>query len=183
MSNKQTLWKYKEFFVFDELEHTAQEGEIELVLDIIEDNPKMASERSMKKFISTLHKRLGHKQNMVVLLKIYDKMIDYESEDMLKPFLLRLISSNPIMLDGSVQDNMTDYMIAIHSKEVLHHVLFGSSLDSKAKASNQLAYSVHTYVSSFKLGDMMSKIKLSMEKFEELYQNIEDQNDIDYDEI
>ena len=181
MSSKQALWKYKEFFVFEELDHTAQEGELELVLEIIEDNPKMATERSMKKFISALHKRLGHKQNMVVLLKIYDKMIDYESENILKPFLLSLISNKPTMLDCSVQDNMTDYLIAIHSKEVLHHVLFGSSIDSKA--SNQQAYCVHTFVSSFKLQDMMSKIKKSMVKFEELYQNIQDQNDIDDDEI
>ena len=183
MNNKQTLWKYKEFFVFHELGYTAEEGELELVLDIIEDNPKLVTERSMKKFISTLHNRLGNKRNMVVLLKIYDNIINYESENILKPFLLKFISSKPIILEGSEQNSIDDYLIAIHSKELLFHLLFGSNVGTKSKAPHQLAYSVHTFVSSFKLKDMMSKIKKSMEKFEELYQGIEDKNEIDYEEM
>ena len=177
------MWKYKEFFVFHELEHTPEEGELELVLDIIENNPKLVTERSMKRFISTLHNRLGNKRNMVVLLKICENIINYESENILKPFLLKLISNKPIIPNGSEKNSIDDFLIAIHSKELLLHFLFGNYVGSKSKASNQLAYSVHTFVSSFKLKDMMSEIKKSMEKFEELYQNIEDKDEINFEEM
>lgn len=56
-ANKEILWKYKEFFIFPELESTPQDGELELVLAIIDNNTKIISERSMNKFINNLYKR------------------------------------------------------------------------------------------------------------------------------
>ena len=89
--NKAILRKYKEFFIFPELESSPQDGELELVKEIIDDSTQLLSERSMTNFVTSLHKRIGNKANFVILLEIYNKLIHYESGNSIKQFLLKII--------------------------------------------------------------------------------------------
>ena len=185
--NKEILWKYKEFFIFSDLESSPQDGELELVREIIDDNTQIISERSMATFVASLHKRIGHKSNFVILLEIYNKLINYESEDTVKSFLLKAISGKPEMLAGENQDDLEDYLAAVNSKEVLLNILFGGETSpsgaTSAALNTALAYSIDTFISSFKLTDMLSKIEKSMEKFDFLYQTKDENMNIDYDDI
>lgn len=59
--NQNILWKYKDFMVFSELGGTPQDGELDLIYSIIQNNDKVVSERSLTGFIMSLQFRLGHK--------------------------------------------------------------------------------------------------------------------------
>jgi hypothetical protein len=81
---KELMWKYKEKFVFKKLGKIPESGELELVLNIIDDSKAIAKSRNLRSFVNALNMRIGSDENFVLLLEIYNKLINYESMSFVK---------------------------------------------------------------------------------------------------
>jgi hypothetical protein len=77
-TNQNLMWKYKEFFVFPSLGASEQDGELDFVYAIIDGNENIEKEKSFSQLIQNLNKRMGHKANFIMLLDIFNKLMDYE---------------------------------------------------------------------------------------------------------
>ena len=93
--NQTLMWKYKDFFIFPELGDSEEDGELEFVLAIVDGNDKIATSRSLNVFIQNLNKRMGDKGNFVILLDIFNKLMNFESMGKIKKSLIKLILENP----------------------------------------------------------------------------------------
>ena len=122
------MWKYKEEFLFPTLRDSEEDGELEFVLAIIDGNEQIATSKSMNTFISNLNKRMGHESNFVVLLDIFNKLMDFESMGKIKKSLIKLILDNKDMLEAENAKNSAKFEASINVKEILLHILSNREL-------------------------------------------------------
>jgi len=98
VKTQEKLFKYKEEFVMKELGNVEQEGELSLVHVIIDDSAdalKFSQNKwtftKSRRFINSLYKRVGNEQNVALILKIFNKMIKFDSISFLRQSLAKPI--------------------------------------------------------------------------------------------
>lgn len=166
--NQDLMWKYKNFFIMAELGASEQDGELELTHAIIQGNDNMATARSLKSFINQLNKRMGHPSNFVVLLDIFNKLMDYETSGTIRKSLVKLLLKQPEKLDSANAKNIAEYEASINVKEILFHIL----------TNQELSYTKDSFILLFPLSNFVERLNSSLEKLDELEKNEENE---DYD--
>lgn len=169
--NQQLMWKYKDFFTLPELGASEEDGELEFVLAIIDGNEKIASSKSLNVFIQNLNKRMGHQSNFVILLDIFNKLMDFESMGKIKKSLIKLILEHPEMLESSKKTTRSEVEASINVKEILYHIL----------SNQELSYTRDSFVALFPFEDFVERLQDSLDLLDKLEEEEEDE-DVDAQE-
>lgn len=169
--NQQLMWKYKDKFVFPELGSSEEDGELEFVLAIIDGNENIATTRSLNLFIQNLNKRMGNQSNFVILLDIYNKLMDFETMGKIKKSLIKLILEHPEMLDHSKKKDRPAFEASLNVKEILFHIL----------NNQELSYTRDSFISFFPLEDFINRLEKPLNLLEKL-ENEEEDEDVDEQE-
>jgi hypothetical protein len=170
-TNQILMWKYKETFVLPELGSAEEDGELEFVLAIIDGNEKISTSKSLNTFIQNLNKRMGHESNFVILLDIFNKLMDFEAMGKIKKSLIKLILDHPEMLESFNKKTRAEFEASINVKEILFHIL----------SNQELSYTRDSFVGLFSLDDFIPHLKDSLQKLDEIEEEEEDE-DVDAQE-
>jgi len=169
-TNKALMWKYKETFIFPDLGSSEEDGELEFVLAIVEGNEKIATTKSLDLFIQNLNKRMGHASNFVILLDIFNKLMDFETSGKVKKSLIKLILEHPEMLESSKNGNVAEFEASVNVKEILFHIL----------NNQELSYTRDSFISLFPMEEFVDRLDSSLKLLDTLEEdNNEDANEDD----
>jgi hypothetical protein len=169
--NQNLMWKYMDVFCFPELESSEEDGELEFVLAIVDGNENIATTKSLDSFLQSLNKRIGNEENFVILLDIFNKLMDYESSGKIRKSLVKLILKHPEMLDSTNVKTRAQLEASINVKEILYHIL-----------KNQgLKYTRDSFVSLFKMNELIDRLEKSLSILDDLEKKEEDE-EIDHQE-
>ena len=173
--NQELMWKYRNMFVFPQLGKSEEDGELELVLAIVAGNNMIPKTRDLKSFIQNLNKRMGHESNFVVLLDIFNKLMDYETVGTIKSSLVKLILRQPEKLDSDNANNSAEFEASINVKEILYHIL----------SNKELSYTREKFMDLFPLEIFVDRLNASLEKLEllEKEEDDEEQDEQAYEEL
>jgi len=174
-TNQTLMWKYKETFVFPDLGSSEEDGELEFVLAIVDQNEKIATSKNLNLFVSCLNKRMGNQSNFVILLDIFNKLMDFESMGKIKKSLIKLILGNKDMLNASNSTNSAEFEASINVKEILVHIL----------KNQELSYTRDSFVECFPLEEMIDRLKESLNALNHIQseEEDEDQDEQEYEEF
>jgi hypothetical protein len=173
--NQNLMWKYMDIFCFPELESSEEDGELEFVLAIVDGNEKIATTKSLDSLLQNLNKRIGNEENFVILLDIFNKLMDYESSGKIRKSLVKLILKHPEMLDSSNVKTRAQLEASINVKEILYHIL-----------KNQgLKYTRDYFVTQFKMNELIDRLEKSLGILDKLEKNEKDKeiDDQEYEEL
>lgn len=175
--NQHLLWKYKEDFVFKELKDAEQNGELELVLAIIEESDTYThatiQSHDLKHFVNALNERIGAEENFVILLEIYNKLIRFDSMSFLKKPLIKLILDQPELIHTHTKETRQEFEKALNIQEILFSIL-----------SHQNMFFIRDYLKSFFPAEGFYRIvDASIVKLDELEPNDDYYDAQDYDEL
>ena len=108
------MWKYKEQFIFPEIGFYEQDGELDFVQAIIEDNKNLARSRSLENFVDILNMRIGSDENFMYILEIYDILLKVDSMTKTKVNLLKLVFDSPEMIQTDNCETIQSFEISLN---------------------------------------------------------------------
>ena len=127
---QELMWKYKEVFVLEDLGDIEQDGELEFVLEIIDDSEDAIKYHQnkwtltkTKQFVNSLNQRIQNNENFVLILEIYNKLIKFEAISFLKQSLTKLIMNQPENIHSYDKDTRRDYEKAQNLQEVVYNII------------------------------------------------------------
>mmetsp|Transcript_29160 Transcript_29160/g.33357 ORF Transcript_29160/g.33357 Transcript_29160/m.33357 type:complete len:821 (-) Transcript_29160:2783-5245(-) len=174
------MWKYKEEFTLKELGDIEQEGELEFVLSIIDDssesvknNQNMWTLSKTRQFVNGLNKRIGGKENFVILLEIYNKLIKFESISFLKHSLAKLILTSAEDFYTYTKTTRKEFEKSLNIQEIIYSIIY----DQKMLFMRDF---LKTY---FPLNGMFDMIEKSIANLEVLESKDNEYDSQDYDEF
>ena len=179
---QELMWKYKEDFVFEKLGELEQEGELELVLAIIDDSSDAIKYHQNKwtlsktqQFVTSIHKRINDKDNFVLILEIYNKLIKFDAISFLKQSLLRLIMNTPSDIHSHDKETRREFEKSQNLQEILFSII----------KNQEKEFTRDYFKNLFPLEGMFDEIDKSINKLNEIEENNEDDNydEQDYDEL
>lgn len=117
------MWKYKEFFTFPHLTDSMQQGELEFVRNILSENDQIARTRHLKDLLNGLAKRAGNSENFIILLEIYEIIIDIDSMSSVRGPMLKMIRMNPDMLIAWNSKDLSEFSTSISILEIFTNIM------------------------------------------------------------
>lgn len=174
-ANQSLMWKYKDKFCFPELGNSEEDGELEFVLAIVDGNEDIATTKSLDFFLQNLNKRMGNEENFVILLDIFNKLMDFESSGKIRKSLIKLILKHPEMLDSTRVKTRAQFEASINVKEILFHILKNQGLN----------YTRDSFISLFKMDELIDRLERSLDLLDKLEKNEEDEeiDEQEYEEL
>ena len=160
------MWKYKEQFVFAEIRHLPQDGELEFVQAILEGNKNLVRERNLTDFVDILNARTGCQENFNILLEIYNILIEIDSMAPLKRGLIQHILETPNMLTTHDSESWQELNQSINVQEILANIL----------KNKDMAYAKDHFKEFFPLEKYAEELDRSMQNLEKLYNTDPDIN-------
>mmetsp|Transcript_1644 Transcript_1644/g.2034 ORF Transcript_1644/g.2034 Transcript_1644/m.2034 type:complete len:685 (-) Transcript_1644:200-2254(-) len=126
---QEKMWKYKEEFVLKELGSIERDGELDLVLSIIDDsteslkyNQQKWTVKQARSLINALYKRIGNEKNFTTLLKIFNKMIKFDSNSFLRQPLTKLILKNLDSIHTFEKSTRSDIERVLNIQEIISSI-------------------------------------------------------------
>ena len=92
---------------------------------------------------------MGNQSNFVILLDIYNKLMDFETMGKIKKSLIKLILEHPEMLDHSKKKDRPAFEASLNVKEILFHIL----------NNQELSYTRDSFISFFPLEDFINRLE------------------------
>jgi hypothetical protein len=82
----------------------------------------------LRNFVNLLNKRIKGRENFVLILEIYNKLIKFEAISFLKQSLIKLIVKNPNDLYPHNKESRRDFEKAINLLEIVHSIIKGQEM-------------------------------------------------------
>lgn len=120
-----------------------------------------------------MNKRVGNKENFVLLLEIYNKLIKFETISFLKESLVKLILQNPHEIFTNTKDSRQEFEKSLNIQEIIYSVIY-----------NQEMKFVREFLKDyFKLESFNDIIEKSIDRLDQLEIEYSEYDAQDYDEL
>ena len=116
---------------------------------------------------------MNDKENFVILLEIFNKLIKFQIFSFLRQPLTRLILDTREFIISYDKDNERDFIRALNTQEIVYSIIWNQQMKFMRKLLR----------SYFPFKDMMKQIEMSMERLNELEQQNKDLDSEDFDEL
>lgn len=115
------MWKYKQFFVFKELGDSPHDGELDLVLCILENKDNLAKSRELQSFVNSLSKRKSNErsENFRILLEIYNKLLNFERMSFIRDSIIRIAFDNTEIVVASSKETREEFETSLNFQEIV----------------------------------------------------------------
>jgi hypothetical protein len=174
------MWKYKEDFIFEELGDIDQEGELDLVLVIINDSSDAIRYQQNKwtlsktrQFTSSLNKRIKSQENFVLILEIYNKLIKYEASSFLKQSLIKMIMKRPEDIHSYGKETRRQFEKSQNFQEILFSII----------RNNEMLFIREFLKKEFPLAGIFDEIEKSNECLNTIEKEDDSYDAQEYDEL
>ena len=134
---------------------------------------KSGKNNNYREFVNTLNKRVKGKENLVLILEIYNKLIKFEAISFLKQSLTKLVVKNPEDLHTFDKTSRREFEKSLNLQEIIYSIIY-----------NQEMVFIRNYLKEiFKFGDLFEEIEKSIDQLDEIEKEDHSYDAQDYDEL